>query len=134
MSGLISSITGQIQKKLPDVVTMGADKTGATECHSIFETAISSGKLTIIPAGTYKMRLSKSARFGRVLPEIMNVPNFTGIRIHGGTTAEDSHGCLLVGINEVKGKVLKSQITLAKLLMVLTNSGESEFTIIINRL
>ena len=89
---------------------------------------------TAIPAGTYKMRLSKSARFGRVLPEILNVPNFTGIRIHGGTTAEDSHGCLLVGINEVKGKVLKSQITLAKLLMVLTNSGESEFTIIINRL
>ena len=89
---------------------------------------------TAIPAGTYKMRLSKSARFGRVLPEILNVPNFTGIRIHGGTTAEDSHGCLLVGINEVKGKVLKSQIALAKLLMVLTNSGESEFTIIINRL
>ena len=89
---------------------------------------------TAIPAGTYKMRLSKSARFGRVLPEILNVPNFTGIRIHGGTTAEDSHGCLLVGINEVKGKVLKSQITLAKLLMVMTNSGESEFTIIINRL
>lgn len=89
---------------------------------------------TAIPAGTYKMRLTKSARFGIVLPEILDVPNFTGIRIHGGTTAEDSHGCLLVGINEVKGKVLKSQITLAKLMMVLTNSGESEFTIQINRL
>ena len=89
---------------------------------------------TAIPAGTYKMRLSKSARFGRVLPEILNVPNFTGIRIHGGTTAEDSHGCLLVGINEVKGKVLKSQITLAKLLAILENSGLSEFEIEIVRL
>ena len=89
---------------------------------------------TAIPAGTYKMRLSKSARFGRVLPEILNVPNFTGIRIHGGTTAEDSHGCLLVGINEVKGKVLKSQITLAKLIVLMQNCKEQELTIEINRL
>ena len=89
---------------------------------------------TAIPAGTYKMRLSLSARFGRVLPEILNVPNFTGIRMHGGTTAEDSHGCLLVGINEVKGKVLKSQITLAKLIVLMQNCKEQEFTIEINRL
>jgi len=84
---------------------------------------------TAIPEGVYKMRLSFSQRFQRILPEILNVPNFTGIRIHGGNTAEDSHGCLLVGINEVKGKVLKSQIMLAKLIVMLQNTGLSEFEI-----
>jgi len=84
---------------------------------------------TAIPEGVYKMRLSFSQRFQRILPEILNVPNFTGIRIHGGNTAEDSHGCLLLGINEVKGKVLKSQIMLAKLIVMLQNTGLSEFEI-----
>jgi len=84
---------------------------------------------TAIPEGVYKMRLSFSNRFKRILPEILNVPNFTGRRIHGGNTAEDSHGCLLVGINEVKGQVLKSQITLAKLIVLMQNSGLVEFDI-----
>ena len=52
---------------------------------------------TAIPAGTYKMILSKSPKFGRILPEILNVPNFVGIRIHKGNTAEDSAGCLIIG-------------------------------------
>ena len=65
---------------------------------------------TAIPSGEYKVILSKSPRFGRVLPEVLNVPNFTGIRIHRGNTAFDTHGCILVGINKEKGKVLHSTI------------------------
>lgn len=84
---------------------------------------------TAIPAGVYKMVLSYSQRFKRVLPLLLNVPMFEGIRIHGGTTDTDTHGCLLVGINEVKGKLLKSQITLAKLIVLLENSKLSEFEI-----
>ena len=132
---MILTVNSIAQKKTYTVSRLLID--GEYFCDVLEDTVRTGPKVwgeTAIPEGTYKMRLSKSARFGRVLPEILNVPNFTGIRIHGGTTAEDSHGCLLVGINEVKGKVLKSQITLAKLLMVMTNSGESEFTIIINRL
>ena len=89
---------------------------------------------TAIPAGVYKMVLSYSQRFKRVLPLLLNVPMFEGIRIHGGTTDTDTHGCLLVGINEVKGKLLKSQITLAKLIVLLENSKLSEFEIEIKNL
>lgn len=89
---------------------------------------------TAIPAGTYKMILNMSPRFGRILPRLLNVPGFDGILIHSGNTAEDTHGCLLVGINEEKGKVLKSQITMAKLLNILQASGQTEFIIQINRL
>ena len=52
---------------------------------------------TAIPRGTYRVVASFSNRFQKVLPEVLNVPGFTGIRIHGGNRAEDSHGCILVG-------------------------------------
>jgi len=52
---------------------------------------------TAIPRGKYQLVTSDSAHFGRVLPEVLNVPGFAGIRVHGGNTAEDSAGCILVG-------------------------------------
>ena len=52
---------------------------------------------TAIPRGKYKLITSFSNRFQKVLPEVLNVPGFTGIRIHGGNKAEDSQGCILVG-------------------------------------
>lgn len=52
---------------------------------------------TAIPAGTYTVILSYSNRFKKVMPEIQNVPNFTGVRIHCGNSSKDTEGCLLVG-------------------------------------
>lgn len=52
---------------------------------------------TAIPAGTYTVVLSYSHRFKKVMPEILNVPNFSGIRIHCGNSSKDTEGCLLVG-------------------------------------
>lgn len=53
--------------------------------------------ITAIPAGTYKIVITHSAKFGRDLPLLENVPNYEGIRIHPGNTAEHTEGCLLVG-------------------------------------
>lgn len=52
---------------------------------------------TAIPRGRYRLITSFSNRFQRVLPAVLDVPGFTGVRIHGGNDAEDSHGCVLVG-------------------------------------
>lgn len=52
---------------------------------------------TAIPAGTYEIKLTHSPRFKQILPEILNVPNFTGIRIHKGNSSADTEGCILVG-------------------------------------
>ena len=68
---------------------------------------------TAIPAGTYKVKKTMSPRFKKILPEILNVPGFSGVRIHNGNTADDSSGCVLLGLNKVKGKVLDSQTTMA---------------------
>lgn len=54
--------------------------------------------LTAIPRGTYKVVVTPSPHFGdKLLPEVLNVPGFSGIRIHGGNRAEDSLGCIILG-------------------------------------
>lgn len=68
---------------------------------------------TAIPAGTYRVKKTMSPRFKKILPEIMNVRGFTGVRIHAGNTAADTDGCLLLGLNKAKGQVLDSQTTMA---------------------
>ena len=68
---------------------------------------------TAIPSGTYKVILNVSNRFKRLMPLLLNVPMFEGIRIHEGNTDKDTHGCILVGKNTVKGKVTESKVTFA---------------------
>lgn len=70
---------------------------------------------TAIPYGTYEVKWTYSNRFKKYMPEILNVPNFSGIRIHSGNTAADSLGCIIVGENKVVGKVLNSRATVNKL-------------------
>lgn len=52
---------------------------------------------TAIPRGRYEMELSHSPKFGRVLPILLNVPGYTGVRIHRGNKAEHTEGCILLG-------------------------------------
>lgn len=63
---------------------------------------------TAIPYGEYKVVVTHSPKFKRMLPRLLNVPHFEGILIHRGNTAKDSAGCILVGENKVKGQVLNS--------------------------
>ncbi len=93
---------------------------------------------TAIPSGTYKLKMSYSSKFatrpwgkkykGKVI-EISNVKGFSGVRIHPLNTAEDSLGCIGVGRNLEKGKIVNSTEYYYKLLdnyiIPALNKGES---------
>ena len=74
--------------------------------------------VTAIPMGKYDILLTFSPKFKRVLPLLLNVKCYEGVRIHAGNTVENTEGCLLVGENKEKGKVLNSRTTLEKLMSV----------------
>lgn len=74
---------------------------------------------TAIPAGKYKIKLTESLRFKKLMPRLENVPGFTGVLIHSGNTTEDTEGCILVGKNDRQGWVSNSKDTFNKLFIVL---------------
>lgn len=63
---------------------------------------------TAIPRGKYRVELTYSPKFKRDLPLLCSVPYFTGIRIHRGNTPEDTSGCILVGENKERGRLVNS--------------------------
>lgn len=87
--------------------------------------------ITAIPTGKYDVILTFSPRFKRVLPLLLSVKCYEGVRIHAGNTAEDTEGCLLVGENKVKGQVINSRATLERLMSVLLECEKKKEKVII---
>lgn len=95
---------------------------------------------TAIPTGRYEVRMDIVSpkyngvkwykdNFGGRMPRLENVKGFSGILIHSGNTALDSNGCILVGMNKAKGKVLDSRVTFQKLWKVLEQARKAGKTI-----
>lgn len=81
---------------------------------------------TAIPIGRYKVVLSYSNRFKRILPEVLNVEFFNGIRIHEGNHKDNTEGCILVGeCKDVKeGFIYNSKKTMKKLMAILQTATD----------
>ena len=94
--------------------TIGAlYRDGEALCHTLEDTVRPDGEKvygeTAIPYGTYQVIVTHSPRFKRDLPLLVGVPNFEGVRIHPGNTAEDTHGCLLVGMGVQGDSITRSR-------------------------
>lgn len=83
---------------------------------------------TCIPTGTYKVIVNMSTRFKRLMPLLLNVPNFEGIRIHNGTNQNSTSGCILVGRNTIVGQLTDSKNTFESLFKIL-NATKEDITI-----
>ena len=108
---------------------------GVLECYTLEDTVREDGvKLpgrTAIPAGCYEIAITESPRFDKeMLPLLLDVPNFTWIRIHWGNTAKDTDGCILVGAVRAKGAVLSSRVAFDKLMTKLKGKSDIRITII----
>lgn len=89
---------------------------------------------TAIPTGTYfvdmktvsqKFKLRKWAKaYGGRVPRLQGVRGFDGILIHPGNTSADTDGCILVGKNKVKGKVVDSVETYTHLFELLDMAAD----------
>jgi len=74
---------------------------------------------TAISAGVYEVILSYSNRFKCLMPLLLNVPSFEGVRIHWGNTSANTSGCILVGQYLNDNFIIKSKLTFAKLMLKL---------------
>lgn len=74
---------------------------GTFYCYTLEDTVRPKGEKingqTAIPTGTYSVIINVSNRFKRRLPLLLDVPGFTGVRIHTGNSSADTHGCILLG-------------------------------------
>lgn len=74
---------------------------GKYQCETLEDTLRAAGikvyGQTAIPAGEYDVVINFSNKYQRPMIQILEVPDFQGIRIHAGNKAEDTEGCILVG-------------------------------------
>lgn len=93
---------------------------------------------TAIWPNTYKIIIDFSDRFQRLMPHILDVLLFTGIRFHWGNRSKDTKGCVLVGKNKVANDpdfIGTSQVAfdaLFKKLETAINNGEEIWITIVN--
>jgi Family of unknown function (DUF5675) len=102
---------------------------GVFVCHTV-EDLVREEKIpgqTAIPSGVYEIIINMSARFKRMLPLLLNVPNFSGVRIHPGNTEFDTEGCILPGLNTTAtgvGNSVKAMEKLQPMIQAAKDRGE----------
>jgi|TARA_R110000868_G_scaffold37447_9_gene132451 hypothetical protein len=104
---------------------------GIFECFTLEDTerAIKIKGETAIPKGTYKVIINQSNRFKRLLPLLIGVPNFEGVRIHSGNTNHDTEGCILVGQSRNKNFIGQSRKAFEKLFKKMQKADNITLTI-----
>lgn len=84
-------------------------------------------KETAIPEGRYRLVIDFSQRYQRNMPHVLDVPMFTGIRLHAGNTEADTEGCVIVALHKLVDKVTESRLAfnaLYSILLAIQGRGE----------
>lgn len=105
---------------------------GVFECYTLedVERQVKIKGETAIPKGTYNVIINQSNRFKRLLPLLLNVPNFEGVRIHSGNSNHDTEGCILVGKSRNKNYIGQSRKAFEKLFKKMQDAKDISLTIL----
>jgi len=104
---------------------------GVFECYTLEdkEREVKIKNETAIPKGVYIVGITLSNRFKKMLPILMNVPNFEGVRIHPGNSNHDTEGCILVGTTRSVDFIGNSRKAFNKLFAKLKTAKDITITI-----
>lgn len=102
----------------PDFTLGQLELESGWRCYTV-EDAVRDGQKvdgrTAIPAGRYRVIITRSRRFKRKLPLLVDVPDFDGVRIHPGNCAADTEGCILPGLIRTADGVGDSRVAFYEL-------------------
>lgn len=89
---------------------------------------------TAIPAGVYRLDVNKSPSFGRNMVQILDVPNFEGIRCHGGNTPDNTSGCILIAYQNAAGNKIyqTAEAEFTSVVRNLLDTGDDCFIVIVD--
>lgn len=82
--------------------------------------------VTAIPYGKYEIAITFSNRFKQYMPLLLNVPNFSGVRIHSGNKSTDTEGCILVGSSKSLNFIGNSRVTYRSLFARIKEAAKKE--------
>ncbi len=104
-----------IREKCPVIATSKSDKAVQGYLYEVKSSGLRETLVPIcptlenadkmIPALIYRVAVTQSPRFKRLLPVLCQVPGRSGIRFHRGTKPEHSKGCILVATPEIEQKL-----------------------------
>ena len=90
---------------------------------------------TAIPTGRYRITMDVvSQKYNGVkwyrdfcggrMPRLLNVPGFEGILIHPGSDALSTAGCILVGLNTMRGRLTASRAKFQELYKLMKKAND----------
>ena len=86
---------------------------------------------TAIPKGVYDIEIHFWSKYRINVPLLKDVPAFTGILIHNGKDQNSTLGCILVGLNTIKGKLTDGKKYLTELTKIIKDAKSKGKKVII---
>ena len=81
---------------------------------------------TAIPKGRYEVVVTYSNAFKQLMPLLLNVKGYAGIRIHSGNNPSNSLGCILVGTTKAVDFIGNSRVAYKSLFSKIQKAVKNE--------
>lgn len=98
-------------------------------CHTLEPARRDGSYHQAVKAGRYPLTLEYSPKFRRLLPTI-KAPGRVGLRVHAGNRVDETSGCVLVGESRGTNYLLRSKVTLERVVALIRERDITELVVI----